>query len=829
MIVHLEAEWNDAILEWFALVIAQHSLHFALQLYFILHGARDDYQPELPGGEPNPQFNRLYYSRCIKLLNNIERCIIYGNPRTHELKKLFDEGKISQDDFDLLEQADRRFNAAQITSRLRTHSLTSSKDLISDMKVFGGMLLYKRQVRTAQWKRKIWKSRFFVVFERTLYCYNVPPAEGGRLVRSMPLEGAIVHQTPPTEAKYPHMFEVENGGFFFRMRAADDDDMNRWIQVLTKESRSHILLSAANEMDSVTKEPNGGSHETALGDVSDLSSSQKARYLFFKAEKDFVRSLTDVAESLRFKDRSERKALAPDLVQKLEIPSCAYIPLCNSTDIWRRVQSPISQETRVFNTKERCPMIIYFLALRNESSIDHFIGTSKKVNLQVAEFLRSKFEVPDPHFRMHRHTMGTIAESHSELSLDSQVIDSSLMIWSENEERRAVRDARMTPDNEGAVETLESVKTNPQLHRMLHEGLIRLPSKIANRLSRRKQLSIVAKGTLTMENIPIVEPRSFDEDDENSVVSDVSGSILTNARIVHMDLEKDAIDAESLARAKEVICGKEMWSEKSERMLSYASKSAISPDAIAEIVGVMAKSNDDLRQEVFVMQMIHFYKSVFAKEALPLWLKTYRILSTSKRTGLIEVINDATSLDGLKKSEHYPIEGGLRAYFEKVYGSPSSMSFKAAQKNFMYSLVGYSLVAYLLGLKDRHNGNIMIDLHGHLIFIDFGFAFGMAPGHEFSFERAPFKLTQEYIDVLDGQSSECFKEFQRLFVTGFQAARKSSQIALGLVEIMMYKSNYPCFSGSRYGGGVALERFQKRLMLSVPDQQIPYRALRLIE
>jgi len=41
-----------------------------------------------------------------------------------------------------------------------------------------------------------------------------------------------------------------------------------------------------------------------------------------------------------------------------------------------------------------------------------------------------------------------------------------------------------------------------------------------------------------------------------------------------------------------------------------------------EVNGVMAKSNDDLRQEVFVMQMIHFYKSVFAKAALPIWLKT---------------------------------------------------------------------------------------------------------------------------------------------------------------------------------------------------------------
>jgi len=243
----------------------------------------------------------------------------------------------------------------------------------------------------------------------------------------------------------------------------------------------------------------------------------------------------------------------------------------------------------------------------------------------------------------------------------------------------------------------------------------------------------------------------------------------------------------------------------------------------------MVKSNDDLRQEVFVMQMIHYYKSVFANASLPIWLRTYRILSTSKNTGILEYLIDATSIDGLKKNKDFPSEGGLKAYFEMIYGPESGKSFKAAQRNFMLSLVGYSLVSYLLGLKDRHNGNIMIDARGRLIFIDFGFAMGMAPGHEFSFERAPFKMTQDYIDVMGGLKSECFAEFKRLFVAGFEAARKNSQIALGLVEIMMYKSKYPCFSGSRYGGRNGLIGFQRRLMLTAPDKEIPKKALSLIE
>lgn len=52
---------------------------------------------------------------------------------------------------------------------------------------------------------------------------------------------------------------------------------------------------------------------------------------------------------------------------------------------------------------------------------------------------------------------------------------------------------------------------------------------------------------------------------------------------------------------------------------------------------------------------------------------------------------------------------------------PDTPEYIKAQDNFMKSLVGYSLASYILQLKDRHNGNLLINHTGHVIHIDFGF------------------------------------------------------------------------------------------------------------
>merc|ERR1719273_415313 len=234
MIIHLEVNWDDAILERFALIISQQSLHFALQFNWILQGAIEDYQPETSDGLPNPAYNARFYSRCVKLLNNIERCVVYGTPRSNELQRLYEKGKISKQEYDLLELADRRFNAALLSESDAPRSDVTLEEHPQ------GWLLYKRRVRKAPYKRKPWKSRFFSASDRMLYCHDDIPQQGGVLIRAMPLEGAKV---TAEEGKYPFMFKVVNQHYSFVMRADSQSNADRWISQLEEETKCNSLFS----------------------------------------------------------------------------------------------------------------------------------------------------------------------------------------------------------------------------------------------------------------------------------------------------------------------------------------------------------------------------------------------------------------------------------------------------------------------------------------------------------------------------------------------------------------------------------------------------------
>ena len=56
----------------------------------------------------------------------------------------------------------------------------------------------------------------------------------------------------------------------------------------------------------------------------------------------------------------ELKIWFPRRLAAVDVAPLAYVPLCNSTDTWRSVLRIVPDEGSVFNTKERCPCLVYF-------------------------------------------------------------------------------------------------------------------------------------------------------------------------------------------------------------------------------------------------------------------------------------------------------------------------------------------------------------------------------------------------------------------------------------------------------------------------------------
>lgn len=238
----------------------------------------------------------------------------------------------------------------------------------------------------------------------------------------------------------------------------------------------------------------------------------------------------------------------------------------------------------------------------------------------------------------------------------------------------------------------------------------------------------------------------------------------------------------------------ERWAEKRSRI---AAKSHEAAKPGYDLIGVIVKSNDDLRQEAFVMQLIELCKEAFHEAGLDLWLLPYRILPTGRTTGVIEMVRNAMSFDALKKRPGYG-KGGLKEHLRRMaqFAADPGEAFKTFQSNFVKSLAAYSLLSYLFLFKDRHNGNLLLDTVGHVIHIDFGFVFGIAPGGNFSLElNTPFKLTEEMIDVMDGVRSSLFSEFVTLFCCGFLALQTHTDTFVTLLEITSKGSTFHAFEG----------------------------------
>ncbi|KAF2973077.1 hypothetical protein GQX73_g651 [Xylaria multiplex] len=220
------------------------------------------------------------------------------------------------------------------------------------------------------------------------------------------------------------------------------------------------------------------------------------------------------------------------------------------------------------------------------------------------------------------------------------------------------------------------------------------------------------------------------------------------------------------------------------------------------------KVGDDCRQDVLALQMIAAFRGIFHNVGLDVYVFPYRVTATAPGCGVIDVLPNSISRDMLGREA----VNGLYDYFISKYGNEDSLRFQHARSNFVKSMAAYSIISFLLQFKDRHNGNIMIDDAGHILHIDFGFCFDIAPGGV-KFERAPFKLTNEMILVMGGNTEhQAFKSFEELCVKAFLACRPYAE-KLSQIVLLMMESGLPCFKPE------SVSHFKERFVLEKNERE----------
>ena len=564
----------------------------------------------------------------------------------------------------------------------------------------------------------------------------------------------------------------------------------------------------------------------------------------FLSNINFFDHLTNICERIRFIDSPEMRQ--SELIKEItkineNLPYNVYIPFSNK-EIRNNLICHISiKDTKVFKTKERAPIILTFECFRLEELcyehnvkiktqvINEEIKTENNKNsLLSALDSKREFESQNRTLKYHLDKMNYLMSVDISLSKPIFVRKSQ----SQNKKETEEKDKKFDKINEvmKRKKSDDSYQNNGILNQSINSDTSEnRPNEKENNIindnnnNNKNNIKIFNNNELYKDSnlgvniININNPKkkerkrsdSFEinaDFSESSSSPDENNSNTFNSALYPLGLSQNTslfnkisnygqtnINTFNILKKNQInnyslVFGQTL--ETQEARLKYQSQYGYLSSY--KVCKVLIKSGEDLRQEQFASQLINEFAQIFKIEEVDCYLYPYEIISTGNNAGIIEVCPNSISLDELKHKTSFDPNNTLKTFYENYFGK-GSKKYKKAVRNLVRSLAGYSLVCYFLQIKDRHNGNILINNEGYLIQIDFGFFLSNAPGGEF--EKAPFKLTDEVIEVIGGINSKYFQIFRKLMWKGMLAIAKHYEKIMILVEMMYcgYGKKLECF------------------------------------
>ncbi|XP_063708405.1 phosphatidylinositol 4,5-bisphosphate 3-kinase catalytic subunit beta isoform [Culicoides brevitarsis] len=216
-------------------------------------------------------------------------------------------------------------------------------------------------------------------------------------------------------------------------------------------------------------------------------------------------------------------------------------------------------------------------------------------------------------------------------------------------------------------------------------------------------------------------------------------------------------------------------------------------DMHGDDIYIIFKNGDDLRQDMFTIQMLRIMDRVWKSSGYDFRMIPYSCISMDRRQGMIEVVLNAETIANIQKERGTvtsSFKKGSLLMWLKEHNQTEEQLQKAIQE-FTLSCAGYCVATYVLGVADRHSDNIMVKKTGQLFHIDFGHILGHFK-EKFGFrrERVPFVLTHDFVYVINkGQTNnkgaDEFRNFQELCETAFIILRRHGCLILSLFSMMI--------------------------------------------
>uniref|UniRef100_A0A182JQP9 Phosphatidylinositol 4-kinase beta n=1 Tax=Anopheles christyi TaxID=43041 RepID=A0A182JQP9_9DIPT len=561
--------------------------------------------------------------------------------------------------------------------------------------------------------------------------------------------------------------------------------------------------------------------ESVRGTVNDLLGQQTVCSCGapkLAPEKEFMKALIDIGKMLTCLqtkiEKTSRLRILLNLINK-NLPARVWLPLHSETP--HHVVRITEEKTAVLNSKDKTPYIIY-------------------VEVVEVQDIYTSPVIPK--------MMPTLRHTKSEERLDSSISASALN----------------ADDSSNPCKTEQTFSASA-CHQMGEDCGPNAPplpaaviASLATSRSRHSKLSECSVenggngGVGSMMELGLTEDDVWSQEDDEITAQYLSLTKMSSDRDAISQFSVDSYDSRdhhtpalfNIGEVKKRHCAnlnsenakpfsndpsdpsaaalKEPWHEKEKQIRNSSPYGHLQS---WRLLSAIVKCGDDLRQELMATQLLQMFKLIWEEEKVGLWVQPYRIVCLSNDSGLIETIVNTVSLHQIKKNSNK----SLKDYFIDEFGDVETVVFRRAQRNFMHSCAAYCLISYLLQVKDRHNGNILLHSDGHLIHIDFGFILSISPKN-LGFEQSPFKLTPEFVDVMGGPESELYCEFKYLLLDGLKAARKHMDRIINIVEIMRSSSQLPCFKNGCSG---TVRNLRNRFHMNLTEQELERKVEQLIQ